>query len=152
MKVCCTSICHESWQWVVFKFGWSVTNSWSVLRNVTKDLEFGLIYFHKTHFFPEDGVGLVPKRGYLFTLAFSRWYKFRERRWSDILIGENRSTRRKIWPSATLSTTNPTWIDPGANPGLRGERPSTNDLRHGMAFHKIRSQIRFENPTSQPPI
>jgi hypothetical protein len=27
-------------------------------------------------------------------------------------------------PSATLSTTNPTWKDPGANPGLRGERPA----------------------------
>jgi hypothetical protein len=27
-----------------------------------------------------------------------------------------------------LSTTNPTWIDPGANPGLRGEMPATDDL------------------------
>jgi hypothetical protein len=33
-----------------------------------------------------------------------------------------------------LSTTNPTWIDPGANPGLRGERPATNDLSHGTAY------------------
>jgi hypothetical protein len=48
-----------------------------------------------------------------------------------ILTGENRSTRRKTCPSATLSTTNPTRIDPGANPGLRGERPATNDLSHG---------------------
>jgi hypothetical protein len=31
-------------------------------------------------------------------------------------------------PSATLSTTNPTRIDPGANPGLRGERPATNGV------------------------
>jgi hypothetical protein len=36
-------------------------------------------------------------------------------------------------PSATLSTTKPTWIDPGANPGIRGERPATNDLSHGTA-------------------
>jgi hypothetical protein len=36
-------------------------------------------------------------------------------------------------PSATLSTTNPTWIDPGANPALRGERPATNRLSHGTA-------------------
>jgi len=50
-----------------------------------------------------------------------------------ILTGENRRTRRKTCPSATLSTTNPTWIDPGANPGLRGERPATNDLSHGTA-------------------
>jgi hypothetical protein len=46
------------------------------------------------------------------------------------LTGENRST----WggggtcPSATLSTTNPTWTDPGSNPGLRSERPATNRL------------------------
>jgi hypothetical protein len=50
-----------------------------------------------------------------------------------ILTGENRRTRRKTCPSATLSTTNPTWTDLGANPGLRGEGPVTNDLSHGTA-------------------
>jgi hypothetical protein len=49
------------------------------------------------------------------------------------LTGENRSTRRKTCPSATLSTTNPTWTDPGSNPGLRGERPAANSLSHGTA-------------------
>jgi hypothetical protein len=28
-------------------------------------------------------------------------------------------------------TINRTWIDPGANPGFRGERPATNHLGHG---------------------
>jgi hypothetical protein len=51
-----------------------------------------------------------------------------------ILTGENRRTWRKTCPSATLYTTNPTWIDPGANPGLRGERPATNDLSHGTVL------------------
>jgi hypothetical protein len=51
-----------------------------------------------------------------------------------ILTGENIRTQRKTCPSATLSTTNNTWIDPGANLGLRGERPATNDLSHGMAL------------------
>jgi hypothetical protein len=46
------------------------------------------------------------------------------------VLGEN-------LPSATLSTTNPTWIDPGANPGLRGERPATNRLSHGTALPKL---------------
>jgi hypothetical protein len=85
---------------------------------------------------PEGGVGLGPKRGCLLTLAyytFPRWYEFGERRWDDILTGENRRTRRKTCPSATLSTTNPTWIDPGANPGLRGKIPATSDLSHGTA-------------------
>jgi hypothetical protein len=40
------------------------------------------------------------------------------------LTGENRSTRRKTCPSATLFTTNATWIHPDANPGSRGERHS----------------------------
>jgi hypothetical protein len=37
----------------------------------------------------------------------------------------------KTCPSATLSTTNPTWTDPGSNPGLRGGRPAANRLSHG---------------------
>ena len=53
------------------------------------------------------------------------------------LTGENRSTRGKTCPSATLSTTNPTWTDRGSNPGLRGERPATNRLSHGTAYTRI---------------
>jgi hypothetical protein len=34
----------------------------------------------------------------------------------------------KTCPSANLSTTNPTWPDPGANPGRRGGKPATNRL------------------------
>jgi hypothetical protein len=40
-----------------------------------------------------------------------------------ILAGENGRTRRETCPSDTMSTTNPTWSDPVANPVLRGERP-----------------------------
>jgi hypothetical protein len=56
------------------------------------------------------------------------------------LTGENRSTRRKPCPSDTFSTTNPTWADPGSNPGLRGERPATNRLSLGTAIY-TRHQI-----------
>jgi hypothetical protein len=45
-----------------------------------------------------------------------------------ILAGENRRIRN--CPTATLSTTRPTWIEPG----LRGERPAANRLRHGIAY------------------
>jgi hypothetical protein len=47
-----------------------------------------------------------------------------ERMWSSgvmILTGENRRTRRKTYPSATLSTTNPTWSNLGTNAGLRND-------------------------------
>jgi hypothetical protein len=50
------------------------------------------------------------------------------------LTGENRSARGKTCPSATLSTTNPTWTDPGSNPGLHRKRPAANRLSHGTAL------------------
>jgi hypothetical protein len=37
----------------------------------------------------------------------------------------------KTWTSATLSTTDPTWPDPGSNPGRRGGKPATNRLSYG---------------------
>jgi hypothetical protein len=40
----------------------------------------------------------------------------------------------KTCPSATLSTTNPTSIDPGLNPGWRGGKPATNRLSYGAAY------------------
>jgi hypothetical protein len=55
-----------------------------------------------------------------------------EQWWNYIFAGETEVLGENL-PSATLSTTNPTWIDPGANPGLRGERPPTNRLSHGTA-------------------
>jgi hypothetical protein len=39
----------------------------------------------------------------------------------------------KTCPSATLSTTNPTCLDPGLNPGPRGGTPATNRLSYGAA-------------------
>jgi hypothetical protein len=48
------------------------------------------------------------------------------------LAGKNRSAQGKNCLSATLSTTNPTWTDPGSN--LRGERAATNRLSHGTAL------------------
>jgi hypothetical protein len=40
-------------------------------------------------------------------------------------------------PSATLSTTNPTWPDPGWNPGRRGGKPATNRLSYGAAMRRL---------------
>jgi hypothetical protein len=52
-----------------------------------------------------------------------------------ILTGENRRNRRKTCPSATLSTTNLTWTDLGANLGLRGE--ATNRLSPSTPIHVL---------------
>jgi hypothetical protein len=44
------------------------------------------------------------------------------------VLGEN-------LPSVTLSTTNPTWPDPGANPDRRGGKPVTHRLSYGAALN-----------------
>jgi hypothetical protein len=40
----------------------------------------------------------------------------------------------KTCPSATLSTKNPTRLDPGFNPGRSGGKPATNRLSYGAAL------------------
>jgi hypothetical protein len=51
-----------------------------------------------------------------------------EQWWNYIGRGKPKNSE-KTCPSATLSTTNPTMIDPG----LRGDMPATNHLRHATA-------------------
>jgi hypothetical protein len=41
----------------------------------------------------------------------------------------------KTFPGATLSTTNPTWPDPGLNSGRRGGKPATNRFSYGPAYN-----------------
>jgi hypothetical protein len=43
------------------------------------------------------------------------------------VLGEN-------LPQRPLSTTNPTWADPGSNPGRRGGKSATNRLSYGAAL------------------
>jgi hypothetical protein len=50
------------------------------------------------------------------------------------LAGETEVLGERSCPSATLSTTNPTWPDPGSNPGRRGGKPATNRLSYGVAL------------------
>jgi hypothetical protein len=56
-----------------------------------------------------------------------------EHRWNEIDRGKPKNSGEKTCPSATLSTTNPTWTGPGSNPGCRGGRPAANRLSHGTA-------------------
>ena len=58
------------------------------------------------------------------------------------LTGDKPKYSGKTSPSATLSITNPTWTDPGSNPGLRGGRPATNRLSHGAA--SLQSEIKLD--------
>jgi hypothetical protein len=59
-----------------------------------------------------------------------------QHRWNEIDRGKPMYSR-KTCPSVTLSTTNPTWTEPGSNPGLRGGRPATNRLSLGTAYVSV---------------
>jgi hypothetical protein len=54
---------------------------------------------------------------------FSSFFRVIEYRWIQMDKGKPKYSGGKTRPSATLSTTNPTWTDPGSKPGLRGVRP-----------------------------
>jgi hypothetical protein len=54
----------------------------------------------------------------------------------------------KTCPSATLSTTNPTWPEPGLNPGRRGGKPATNSLSYGAAFSSCWSNFQISIASS----
>jgi hypothetical protein len=56
---------------------------------------------------------------------------------NGILTGKTEELEKKSCLSATSSTTNPTWTDPGTNLGLRGKRLAPNRLNHDMAYYKL---------------
>jgi hypothetical protein len=61
-----------------------------------------------------------------------RWWLW-SNRWNANWQGKPKY-KEKTCPSTTLSTTNPTWPDPGSNLGRRGGKPATNRLSYGMAI------------------
>jgi hypothetical protein len=50
-------------------------------------------------------------------------------------IGRGTEVLGENLPQRTLSTTNPTWLDPGLNPGRRGAEPAANRLSYGAATY-----------------
>jgi hypothetical protein len=65
---------------------------------------------------------------------------------------KNRSTQEKTCTSATLSTTNPTWTDPGSDPGLRAGRPAVNRVSlctaQPVTFDKVQAMINYLKKSS----
>jgi hypothetical protein len=93
--------------------------------------------FCRVGFFIASGVGLSPwYYGHFWPIVPAPddrwgwlWSNWRNEDWQ----GKPKYSE-KTFPSATLSTTNPTWPDPGSNPGCRGGKPATNRLSYGAAF------------------
>jgi hypothetical protein len=61
-----------------------------------------------------------------------RWWLWSSR-WNEDWQGKPKYSE-KTCPSASLSTTDPTWSDLGSNPGRRGGKPATNRLSYGPAW------------------
>ena len=72
----------------------------------------------------------------LLVRARPRW----RRVWSTAAMtdGEKQNCLYRACPTSTVFTTNITWTDMGSNPGLRGGRPATDHLSHGMAVTRPR--------------
>jgi hypothetical protein len=80
----------------------------------------GLSPLYCGHFWP-----IVPAPDDGWGWLWSNW-------WNEDWQGKPKYSE-KICPSATLSTTNATWPDPGSNPGRLGWNPATNRLSYGAA-------------------
>jgi hypothetical protein len=76
-----------------------------------------------------DLLGTAATNGHL---CNPRAIKMMEK-WGERLAGKLEYSE-KSWPSAALSTTNPTCC-PDANPGCRGGKPATNRLSYGTAIY-----------------
>jgi hypothetical protein len=69
------------------------------------------------------------------TAPDDRWGWLWSNWWNEDWQGKPKYSE-KTCPSAILSTTNPTWPDPGANPGRRGGKSATNRLSYGAAMNR----------------
>jgi hypothetical protein len=66
-----------------------------------------------------------------------------EHPWNETDMGKPKCSG-KTYSSAALSTTNPTWTEPGPNLGLRSGRPATNRVSHGTPIDTSLSPRRPE--------
>jgi hypothetical protein len=68
-----------------------------------------------------------------------RWWLL-SNRWNANWQGKPKSSE-KTCPSATFSTTNPTWLEPGSKPGRCGGKQATNRLRN--ARRRLSLRLRY---------
>jgi hypothetical protein len=92
------------------------------------------------NFFFIFGVGLWVLRHYwpIVPSPDGRWWWLWRNWWNEDWQGKSKYSE-KTCPSATLSTTNPTWLDPGLNPVCRGGKPATNRVSYGAALSLCKS-------------
>ena len=65
------------------------------------------------------------------------------------LTRKNQNTRRKSWPSATLSTTNPIWTGLQVNPGVCDVMSRTNSQKHPPKVGEVTKKAFYCTDQSQ---
>jgi hypothetical protein len=119
------------------------SRNWKLITANIRDLHWIISWTNSIHlpscepiFFIASGVGLSPLYcGHFWPIVPApddMWGWLWSNRWNEDWQGKPKYSE-KTCPSATLSTTNPTWPDPGSNPGRRGVKPSTNRLSYRAA-------------------
>jgi hypothetical protein len=79
---------------------------------------------------------IVPAPDDMWWWLWSSW-------WNEDWQGKPKYSE-KTCPSATFSTTNPTWPDLGSNPGRRCGKPATNRLSYSTAMSAVSPNILTE--------
>jgi hypothetical protein len=109
---------------------WHCSNNGTELLMVIVRCDFG----YCGHYWP-----IVPAPD-------DRWWWLWRNWWNKDWQGKPKYSE-KTCPSATLSTTNPTWLNPDLNLGRRGGKPATKHLSYGTAsvaiYYNLHSQNAF---------
>jgi hypothetical protein len=105
---------------------------WSWVRITVEPCNFLLILIVRggVHFWP-----IVPATDGRWGWLWSNW-------WNEDWQGKPKYLE-KTRPSAKVSTTNPTWPDPGSNTGRCGGKPATNRLSYAAARRNMYISFRF---------
>jgi hypothetical protein len=133
--------------WLVVAMMWWWGNVWKevgsaadVPHYVFCDLKYSVkLYLNVVFFFSFSGWGETESTWYvghccsIVPATDHRWWWLWGSWWNEDWQGKPKYSE-KTCPSATLSTTNPTWIDLGSNPGRRCGKSATNRLSYGTAY------------------
>jgi hypothetical protein len=123
-SVCCTHVSSFKTLWVQSLVPWIVTFSFWIITIKQYTVRTTFFLFVRWDF------GYCGRYWPILPAPDDRWRWLWRNLWNEDWQGKPKYS----YPSATLSTTNPTWLDPGSNPGRHGGKPGTNRLSYGAAL------------------
>jgi hypothetical protein len=122
-----------------FISNWKISHFLTCLYFVFQYFEYGEYLVFNSH--SGGGVQICPlgTSATKWLNTFPGWLWWWRIWWNEDWQEKPKYSERTC-PSATLSTTNPTWPDPGR----RGGKPATNRLSYGAAFGEYLTTITFQ--------